>query len=342
MQLAVLAGHQDGVNTAAFSPDGSRIVTASVDKAARIWDANTSPIEAQIEWAEAAQFDPLAETERFQLGLAVPAGVRRWPARGSTCDESAAAPYDPERRGAGVMLDAIVTDIAVDACANSKSPAAADARWVYQRGRVHMATGDFAQAGGDFEQALALGYGAAGVDLAVLMSTPADGMFDVRRAVTLLEQAWKAGIVMAGFELGSTYEHGVNGPGGGQEYLLRPDPSRAWDWYEKAANAGQPNALARFGGRAEQSALSATTAASKNSHLLEAFKYYAAAADRARSEAWPDESWRYWRYRRASLARLLAHDAMMQEVAMASAAVHRRDAPPPSGLWQRLKDFASP
>jgi WD40 repeat protein len=33
---ATLRGHDEAVNSAAFSPDGSRIVTASDDKAARI------------------------------------------------------------------------------------------------------------------------------------------------------------------------------------------------------------------------------------------------------------------------------------------------------------------
>jgi serine/threonine protein kinase len=40
-QLAVLSGHGDAVYSAAYSPDGSRIVTASIDKTARIWDART-------------------------------------------------------------------------------------------------------------------------------------------------------------------------------------------------------------------------------------------------------------------------------------------------------------
>ncbi len=40
-QLAVLSGHGDLVQSAAYSPDGTRIVTASFDKTVRIWNART-------------------------------------------------------------------------------------------------------------------------------------------------------------------------------------------------------------------------------------------------------------------------------------------------------------
>jgi hypothetical protein len=40
-------------------------------------------------------------------------------------------------------------------------------------------------------------------------------------------------------------------------------------------------------------------------------------SERARRQEWPDDAWKTWRYRRASLARVLARRGMMREVAQA-------------------------
>jgi WD40 repeat protein len=40
-EVAVFQGHEDTVHTAAFSPDGRRVVTASADGTARLWDATS-------------------------------------------------------------------------------------------------------------------------------------------------------------------------------------------------------------------------------------------------------------------------------------------------------------
>src|SRR5215207_3110324 len=41
-EILILRGHEDGVFSAGFSPDGTRIVTGSWDKTARVWMADGS------------------------------------------------------------------------------------------------------------------------------------------------------------------------------------------------------------------------------------------------------------------------------------------------------------
>ncbi|GAK53957.1 WD40 repeat, subgroup [Candidatus Moduliflexus flocculans] len=46
--LATLTGHEELVEAAAFSPDGTRIVTVSWDKTARVWDAASGAVLATL------------------------------------------------------------------------------------------------------------------------------------------------------------------------------------------------------------------------------------------------------------------------------------------------------
>ena len=54
--------HEKPVNTVAFSPDGSRVVTASSDGTARLWDAKTGAslltLKGHTNWVRAASFSP--------------------------------------------------------------------------------------------------------------------------------------------------------------------------------------------------------------------------------------------------------------------------------------------
>ncbi|MGO9946804.1 MAG: hypothetical protein ACLPWG_08170, partial [Steroidobacteraceae bacterium] len=317
-QLGVLSGHADLVETALFSRDGQRIVTASDDMTARIWDSRTEEVKIQIAWARAAQFDPLQGSERFQMGLPASPDVRRWPEEPSKCDQSAGAPYDPDRRAPGVLLQQVVGEIAVAACAAEKSSSHAGARAAYQNGRALRASGDFPAAKRAFEEALGAGYRSARVDLGILLLEPYAGMLDPGRAVSLFEQAWRDGVLIAAFELGRHYEYGMQGSTAAAANVRQPEPLKAWYWYQKGADAGEPNALARFAERDEANAITEYDPQKKNADLIDAFRYYAAASERAHDEDWPDEAWRDWRYRRATLARVLAHAGMMRQVAAIS------------------------
>jgi WD40 repeat protein len=60
--LKKFAGHTGHVLSAQFSPDGTLVVTASVDKTARVWDAATGKALAKLvghkSTVESAQFSP--------------------------------------------------------------------------------------------------------------------------------------------------------------------------------------------------------------------------------------------------------------------------------------------
>lgn len=47
-EIALLRGHEDRVESAAFSPDGTRIVTASSDRTARVWEAASGAEIARV------------------------------------------------------------------------------------------------------------------------------------------------------------------------------------------------------------------------------------------------------------------------------------------------------
>ena len=374
-QLAELLGHGDAISTAAYSPDGTRIVTASDDKTARIWDAHTgaqlgvlpegdfvdsaaySPdgtrivtaaddetariwegrvpatLDRQIAWDAAAQTDLLSDVDRTRLGLAVVTRMTIGSAQGSACDQATAAFYDPDRLTSGVPQSDISADIANFPCAAEAVKPGHPVRIDYQWGRALLARHDLPGARRQFERAASEGYRAAGIDLGNLLTDGTAGMLDPRRAVSLYEKAWRDGVPIAAFALGHLYEIGA--PGAGVKF--RTDQAQAWAWYQKGAKAAEPTALARFGERDEHSSLVVQDPSKAQALLLRAFRFYAAAAERARDQDWPDEAWRGWRYRRATLARLLAREGMMGPVADAYTSVREQMSSHGPRLWEEIK-----
>ena len=326
VQLAVLSGHGDGVWSAAWSPDGRRIVTTSADQTVRIWDANgVADLDAQVAWSQAAKIDDLPDFERSRLGLPLDVRIRTWSDDASKCDTAAAAPHDPDRRAPGVAQGNISFSVAGNACAQEIAESGAAPRLAYQLGRALLAKDDLTGARREFELAVSGGYRVAQADLAGLLVDASAAPSDHARAVSLYEKAWRDGVPIAAFELGQLYERGVPGAAAAVPVERQRDLSKAWSWYQKGADIGEPNAIARFGERDEALAVTESSPQKRNALLLKAFAAYAAAAERAQAEGWPDDSWRHWRYRRATLARVLARQGMMPQVADAYLAARNQE-----------------
>ena len=149
---------------------------------------------------------------------------------------------------------------------------------------------------------------------------------DIGRVESLYEKAWQDGISIAAFRLGALHERSIESA----------ETTEAWRWYQKGVDAGEPNALVRFAARDERNALTEADPSRRNALLLHAFTRYAAAAAYAHDEDWPDDAWKNWRYRRATLARLLAEEGMMQQVADAYSKVLAQR-PPERTLWERIQ-----
>jgi TPR repeat protein len=203
-------------------------------------------------------------------------------------------------------------------------------------GRALLAKHDVKGARREFELAKSRGYRAAAIDLAAMLQDQSGGMLDPERSVTLLERAWNDQVPIAAYELGHMYEIGSGFSAASVDPQPRVDDAKAWFWYQKGADVGEPNALARFAERDEKNALAQSSSLKRNSLLLRAFTRFAAAAKRAHDEDWPDGAWKSWRYRRATLARLLAREGMMQQAADEYRTVLVQFAPRQPTTWERM------
>jgi WD40 repeat protein len=303
--LAVLPIHGEGVRSAAYSSDGRLLVAASLDTTATLWNARISaPFNSQVDWLAAAVFDPLSAVERARLGLPLEP-VSYTADKMGDCDRLAAAYYDPKRAAQGVTQQSIEVDAAASACTRELAQPGAPVRLTYQLGRVLRGKGDNEGARRRFEEALKAGYQTAAIDLADLLVQSGHSTPDVAEAVSLYERAWQNAIPVAASRLGELYE------------AQGSDMAKAWLWYEQGASRREPHALARLALRDETTALSESSETKRSALFLQAFKGYTVASVESEAKGWPDDARKHWRYRRATLARLLAHNDLMEEVARA-------------------------
>jgi len=249
----------------------------------------------------------------------------KWRSQGSACDRAASAVYDPDRVTAGNSLAPLSVEMAKAACSKEVANVNHSARIDFEMGRTLLADGDMQGARREFEIAMDRGYAAARIDLADMLLGRSESLRDTKLGVSLLERAWADHVAIAADKLGSFYEYGVTVPERVASAKATQDDARVMQWYQRGAAADEPYALAHLAERAEFHSLNQSDATERNSDLLRAFQLYARAVKVAQSQGWPSEAWQHWRYRRASLARLLANDGLMQRVATAYAAILREN-----------------
>jgi eukaryotic-like serine/threonine-protein kinase len=338
-QLAVLSGHIDRVYSAAYSPDGTRIVTASRDRTALVWDASSGAqlavLSGHIDRVYSATYSPdgtrIVTASRDRT-------ARIWDARSGAQlaalsghdDEVMSAAYAPDgERIVTASLDGTARIWDARSGAQLRTLSAHGERVLaaaYSRDgkRIITASDDktariWDAASG--EQLAAL----AGHDGAVnSVAYSPDGSRIVTASADRTVRVWSARVpaaVPAQILWGAAAEPDpLDDP---TPLGLPADPNDGREGARQdlgGAQGREPSALADGAARAELAALTAPDVEARNALLLEAFHGYALAAERARLEHWPDDAWRVWRHRRASLARMLALEDLMPQVADAYAA----------------------
>lgn len=330
-ELLRLTGHTDGVRTAAFSPDGLRIVTASYDRTARVWDATTGRellrLEGHTGDLQSAAFSPDsrrvltassdgtariwdAGSGRQLLRLEGRAGGLEFAAYSAdgrrivtTSDDHTARLWDA-MSGKELLELTGHEDEVLDA---QFSP---DGRWVVTSSRdrsVRMwqsATGNAVAVFAGHDDAVESA--AFSPDGTRIVSASDDGTVRIwdARIPTLAQQLdWAEA---AQFDPLPVSLRAV---------AARPAAARESAARAAARSPVGPLALARRGDAADRAALGARTESERDARLLEAFGLFAAATAEAQRAGWPDDASIRWRYRRAALARLLAREGMMPELA---------------------------
>jgi hypothetical protein len=92
---------------------------------------------------------------------------------------------------------------------------------------------------------------------------------------------------------------------------------------QKAQSAGDPSAFALAGEWEDRQLLATPAGADRLPHLLSGLRAYQQAARLGESAGWPEQTVRDWRFRRASLVRLLAKQQRMHEAGQTTAAAPR-------------------
>ena len=154
------------------------------------------------------------------------------------CDKYAANSLDPDRKAPGVSLIALDAARAMPACEAAVQNYPDSARFMYQLGRAHHKSDNFATAALWYKTAMQHGSGFGEAAYGLMLMDGRGVPKDMAKAVSLFRDAAGKGNVIAQNALGYLYDKGID---------LPQDRAFSLTWYRKAAAQGAPTAQLALG-----------------------------------------------------------------------------------------------
>jgi TPR repeat protein len=154
------------------------------------------------------------------------------------CDTYAANSLDPQRKAAGVSLVELDAARAIPACEAAVQQYPGSARLMYQLGRAHHKSDQFATAALWYKTATEHGSGFGEAAYGLMLMSGQGVPKDIAKAVPLFRNAGDKGIVIAQDALGFLYASGQG---------VAKNTAESLRWYRRAAEQGAPNAQLNLG-----------------------------------------------------------------------------------------------
>ena len=224
--------------SAAFSPDGARVVTASDDNSARLWGVWPLLTADTVAYAEIAALRTLSKDERASLFLteADPASGQEQVATsdddpGAMCDRLAGDPFDSHKGAPGVPFNKIDAEKAVPACRAAVEAAPEEPRFSYQLGRALLRTDKRDKGAALVRAAAEKSYSAAENALGDLYTNAIGVAKDDAQALRLYRRAAEGGYAPAFSDEGRLYWEGIG---------AETNHAEAVRWFKRGADYGDP------------------------------------------------------------------------------------------------------
>ena len=230
--VATFKGHEKTVNMAALSPDGQRLLTASDDRTARLWDAR---VDDPMLWDPAAlvpadriAFADVSATRDLAVRKESPSETGKAESREprqiaatTACDKLGSDTGDPRKpRPAGGEPEGAPSAQAIAACRTHVEAHADEVRARHQLARALERSGAPADALKSYRDAADRGLAAAYYDMARMLWSGQGAAQDRKQALDWLERGAKANDARCHRWLAELYERGEQVPASLDQALL--------------------------------------------------------------------------------------------------------------------------